>query len=378
MQRIAELVERKRLHVEFEIRRRMLARAAGEAAQLARGHRQRPGAQKRVLEPHHHLSDHAVGTLIQRDGVAHLEDGAQLQVILQVLADAGQLVHHVDTVLSQQRRRTDAGQLHDLRRADAAGRKDRLQARFGERALAAVCELDATAALAIHAQAHDVRIGDDGQVRALDDRTQKGLRGVPAHAALLVDHEESAAFVIAAIEIIGARNAGLHHRLAVVLQNFPREPLRLDPPLPSGTVRRVRAVKIILALAEHGQDGAPAPRGVSSDPRPFVVVARLAAQVEHRVDRRAAAKHFAARIKDRSSVQARVRLSSITPVGARVANAVEITDRNVDPDPVVARARLEQQHLDLRIGRKPVGEHAAGSSCTRDYVIELHELTLRD
>ena len=42
-------------------------------------------------------------------------------MVLQVLAHAGQVAHHADAMLAQQRRRADAGQLQQLRRLQRAG-----------------------------------------------------------------------------------------------------------------------------------------------------------------------------------------------------------------------------------------------------------------
>ena len=40
-----------------------------------------------TLQSHHGLAPQAVGLLVERLDAAHLEDGAQLQVVLQVVAD---------------------------------------------------------------------------------------------------------------------------------------------------------------------------------------------------------------------------------------------------------------------------------------------------
>ncbi len=58
-----------------------------------------------------------------------------------------------------------------------------------------------------------------------------------------------------------------------------------------------------------------------------------------------------------------------TPVGALVADRVEIADGNVQPDPVVAPARLEQQHGVARVGAEPVGDQTAGGAGADDDVI---------
>jgi hypothetical protein len=77
---------------------------------------------------------------------------------------------------------------------------------------------------------------------------------------------------------------------------------------------------------------------------PLVVVARLAAHVDHAVDAAAAAQRLAARVAQRAAVQAGVGLGVVEPVGARVADAVQVAHRDVDPVVVVLAAGLDQQH----------------------------------
>jgi hypothetical protein len=126
VQRIAELVERERLHVPFDVRRRLRGIAPRERAGLRRGHRQRPGAEHEVLERHRRLAEHAVGDAIQRAHVAHLVLHADLQVVVQVLADARQVVDDLDLMLFEQISRPDARDLQQLRRSDGACRQDGL------------------------------------------------------------------------------------------------------------------------------------------------------------------------------------------------------------------------------------------------------------
>ena len=95
-------------------------------------------------------------------------------------------------------------------------------------------------------------------------------------------------------------------------------------------------------LQEVGQHVVPAPARQAELP-PAVVVGGLAAHVDHGVDGRAAADHLAARIGDGAAAEARLRLGPVHPVGARIADGEEVADRDVEPDPVVLPARLEQQ-----------------------------------
>ena len=63
-------------------------------------------------------------------------------------------------------------------------------------------------------------------------------------------------------------------------------------------------------------------------------------------------------------------LRAIAPVGAWIADAVEIADGDVHPDPVVAATGFEQQYRHVRIARQAVREHAAGGAAADDDVVE--------
>ena len=140
-------------------------------------------------------------------------------------------------------------------------------------------------------------------------------------------------------------------------------PRRLDPPLAAGAVELVGAPPVVLRALEVGQHVVPGPAGIA-ELAPVVVVGRLAAHVDHAVDRRAAAQHLAARIVQRTSVQAGLGLGLEAPVGARVAHGVEIADRDVDPEVVVAAAGLQQQDA-VRWGRRTGGWPARSRPCRR-------------
>ena len=103
----------------------------------------------------------------------------------------------------------------------------------------------------------------------------------------------------------------------------------------------------------------------------MIVIARLPAHIDHAVDRGGAAQHAPARIVQRPAVQARHRLGLEAPIGARIAHAVEIADRHMDPEIIVAAAGFEQQHPVARIGAEAVGQHAAGRSRADDDIVEF-------
>ena len=118
--------------------------------------------------------------------------------------------------------------------------------------------------------------------------------------------------------------------------------------------------------AEVGKGVVPAPARIAGQLRPLVVVARLAAHVDHAVDAAAAAQRLAARVAQGAAVQARVGLGVVEPVGARVADAVQVAHGDVDPVVVVLAARLDQQHAVAAVGAQAVGEQGTGRAPADD------------
>jgi hypothetical protein len=73
----------------------------------------------------------------------------------------------------------------------------------------------------------------------------------------------------------------------------------------------------------------------------------------------------------RASIQAGFGLGLVAPVRARIADGVEVTDRDVDPEVIVFAPRFEQQDRFLRIRGESVREQATGRACAHDDVVEL-------
>ena len=74
------------------------------------------------------LLEGAVDAVVERDRLGAAIDRARLEVVLQIVPDARQVVHHLDAVLPQMLGRADARQLEELRRVDRAGRRARSRA----------------------------------------------------------------------------------------------------------------------------------------------------------------------------------------------------------------------------------------------------------
>jgi hypothetical protein len=81
--------------------------------------------------------------------------------------------------------------------------------------------------------------------------------------------------------------------------------------------------------------------------------------------------HFSARVDQRPARQSGIRFGLVQPVGARIADAMQVTHWNVNPQIVVASARLDQQDFDVPVAGQAIGQDAAGSAGSDDDVVEL-------
>ena len=293
-------------------------------------------------------------------------------------------------MLLQQRGGADARELEQLRRIDRTGAQDHFLECGGGDHFVAVPDLHAGAALAAIGLGLDdefggLRVGPQFEIRAaVAGRTQKRLGGVPAPAVLLIHLEVAHAFVVTAIEVVGGRYAGLLRRLREGIENVPAQALLFHAPLAPAAGALV-AVQLLEGLAGLGgivefpmvfvaakgrQHVVPAPLIVAGDLRPLVIVPRLAAHVDHAVDARTTAQRLAARIAQRATVQARIGFGVVQPIRARVADAIQIADGDVDPVIVIPAARLDEQGAQLLGPGEPVGEQRSRCAAADDDVFE--------
>src|SRR5262249_31346444 len=93
VQRLAELVEGERLHMVLDVGALAPLIGAREQSELRGRHGERAAAKKRIIERHAGAPYLRAIDLVERFGAFDAIDEAQLQMILQVLADAS-LVEH--------------------------------------------------------------------------------------------------------------------------------------------------------------------------------------------------------------------------------------------------------------------------------------------
>ena len=131
---------------------------------------------------------------------------------------------------------------------------------------------------------------------------RKAFAVVQRMPSALVDLEVAGTLVVAVVEVVAAGNADLLGGVAKRLEDVPAQALPRDLPLAAGAVQVGVAAEAVLGAAEVGKHVLPAPAGIA-ELAPVVVVGRLAAHVDHAVDRRAATEHLAARIAERPAVE---------------------------------------------------------------------------
>ena len=125
---------------------------------------------------------------VEQTVVAHIETQGGNQMIHQVLADLRRVVSDPDTELRQLLFVTDPGQHQQLRGIHRAGTQHDL-ASSPHRLSAAitVIELDAHRAGSVEDHPADHRVGQQGQVRAVEHRLEVGVGTAPPGPAALGD-----------------------------------------------------------------------------------------------------------------------------------------------------------------------------------------------
>ena len=370
VQLLAHLVGRERQEVNLDIGRGQPRTGLEERARGAGGDRQRPLAQGRVLKARHHPANRMVDDVVERDLLRAARDQPDLHVVLQIVADAGRVEHDLDAVLLQQVRRSDAGELQQLRRViRAAGDQDFL-ARPRRAHAAFLLVFDRLGAPPLEQDALRQRRGLDVQIAAALRRAQIGERRAGAAAAPCRGLEKSRAFLGRAVEIGIGRNAGLGGGDD---EGFRQRIVHAASPTPAAARRAVifvGAALLVLGLLEIGQHVVIAPAGIAAL-APAIVILVLAAHIEQAVDRTRAAEHFSARLEHLPAVQSRLRLGLVHPVDGFFLEQFAVAERHVDPEIGVLRSGLQQQHGMLAVGAQAIGEHASGRAGADDDVVEF-------
>ena len=340
-----------------------------EAEQRRRGQAHEAAAGGEVLHHLRHGADAARHVVVGDAGDLQPPDDAGVDMVAEVLADRFQLVLHLDAVLLQQFRLTDARELEDLRAGDTAGRQDGLPGLRLYR-LAVLFVLDADAALAVEQDSQRVGVGDDVQVGPLHRRFDVAMRD--AHAPALVDRGlrlHDAFLILAVVVRVGLEAGGLggfEQRIVErVLVGHGRD---LERPVGASAVRAVAVDEVLHAGEERG-DVAPAP-AATAHLRPGVEVERLAAHPDQAVDRTRSTQDLAARHRDHTVRGIWLRFGLVEPVGGGVVDQQAEGKWHAGVG-VARRARFQQEYLVGGYLGQPSRQCAARRTRANDDVVVL-------
>ena len=294
---------------------------------------------------------------------------ADRKMVLEVLANRRGVQQGRDAERLEQRRRADAGQLQQLWRVDRAPAEDDFArgTDLFEPTPATIFHPDCAPPLEQDAGGMRFRPQDEVATPERGAEIFVGGRGAATVAGVEVEHPD--AFAAFAIEVgRGSKTERFARRDESPAQRVGEVGNVADPLRPARAVPVAGAVVVILGLDEIGQHVGPAPTAIARR-RPVVKIVRLAADMDHRVDRSGSADDLAARPVAGATVEPGDRVGIVHPVDARIEEGPAIADRQLDPDRPVGSPRLDQQHARLAVRRQPVGQHAAGRPGADDDIV---------
>jgi hypothetical protein len=224
--------------------------------------------------------------------------------------------------------------------------------------------------LALKQYARGQRLHLDGEIRTVQRRNEIALRRAATLAILDGKLIGANAFLLRAIEIIRIGMTGLLACLDKSIEQHVRLAGIADAERAIAAMKRAVAILIAFRTAEIGQHIRKAP-AFKAELTPHVIVARMAANIDHAVDRGRPAKHLATRPVELAIVQVGLAFRLIAPVRHIGADQLSDACRHVDHEVRILLACFKKQNLVRRIFRKAVRKHAACAACADDDVIEF-------
>src|SRR5882672_1336985 len=321
--------------VELRVGPLQLRPGADERGSMAGAYCQGSLLEQEVPQTHERHAPQAHHVVVQSNSLGTAPERAHVEMVLQIRADAGRLVHDRNAVPLEQRSRTDARQLEKLRRVKRAAAKNDLSC-ADRMKLAFFLKLDSDRTAIRKADPGRESIDLDLQVRPLLRRPQVADRSAAAAAFGRRRLVIAGALLHGTVEVVVARNAERHRGgdegVAQLVARQVRYRERSTDAMPG-----VRAAALVLRLLEVRQEIVETPAG----DRPAVEVLALTADIDQAVDRGGAAEHFAARREDAPAVQRRLGLGLVRPVEVGAREQLAVAERHVDPEIGVARPGFE-------------------------------------
>ncbi len=290
-------------------------------------------------------------------------------MVVEVEADLRHLGDHLDLKLLELLGTAEARQHQELRRVVGAAAHDHLALGAVHDHLAEARADHAHRAPVLEQDRERVHVRLDGQVRPAHDRVEVGDGGAGTRAVAMGHLVPADPVLLGAVEVLVRREAVRLRGVQEVLRERVARAALGHRERPAGTVVLVLAALVVLCALEVREHLVPGPAGP-----PLVVVERVPADVDHRVDRGGAAQHLPAREVDAAVVRERLVDRRVVPV---LRGSVQRREGGGQVDELVRvrPAGLQQEDGDVRVLREAVGKHAAGRAGPDDHVV-VHEPTL--
>src|SRR5262245_50815474 len=311
----------------------------------------------------------AVDDVVHGDRLGAAVLHADLEMVLQVGADARHVGDHVDAEGLQQARRSHTRELQELRRVERAAGDDDLAFGAGGARLAALLVFDPDGAAAVEQDAPRQRVGHHGEIWPAPRRPQVAHRRRPTASVARRQLIVAGALLGRAIEVVIARKACLLHRCQEGLAQGMWLAHIGDREGSADAMPGILAALLVLGAAEIGKHVGEAPAGVA-ELAPMIEILVLTADIEEAVDGTGSAQHLAARLDDPAIVELGLRLRTVQPVDLGVGEQLSVAERDVNPDVAILAAGFEEKHAMATRRGQAMREHAAGAAGADDDVVE--------
>ena len=239
--------------------------------------------------------------------------------------------------------------------------------------LAAGHVTDRVGAAAFDFNPSDRGLADQLEIRARQRRMKERDRRAAAKPIATGHVIGARTLLVRAVEIVQQRNAAaLGDRVLKRLRDQTDATLPRHLERPAAAVVVAGAVLVILGLLEIREHVVVAPARVA-EVAPVVVILAVAAHVEHAVHGAAAADDAAAGPGHLPPVHVSLRRGFVAPIAALLELRHLVHQRQHARPAVehglVATARFEQEHADVRVLTEPGGDDAAGRPSADHHVV---------
>ena len=279
-------------------------------------------------------------------------------MVLQVVADIRRVLDNRNAVQRKSIRRTDAREHQQLRCLDRAGGKDDLPPGRDADLPAADESFDARRPPPVDDDPQRSGAGADVEILPRCCGLEIGRRRTHAPPAACIDVIEGEPLPRVGVEIVEDREPVLRRRPEKRFADRQAGPGAPDPHGACPAMPRPVAALVRFRAPEIGKQVLERPAG-AAHLAPDVVFTGMAPRVDHAVDAARTAQHPSLEPGEFAVLHPGNRVGLEAPVEPGMVRSGEPEAGKAQEQAVVAPARLEQHDRNVRVLRKPCGDHGA-------------------